>query len=834
MKKSLINALAFSFLLFSISAAHAGIVFSFGKNVTPERQLALQAAAAEIEQILDIRQNVKISLSFKDTLQCGVSSAVLGFAGPQNAFGGFPGAPQADVLYVSAQAADMGYATAMAETVHIAAQFNNKLGSAGCLPTVSWYFGTDHNPGPGQIDFLSTAVHEFMHGLGFLSFIDSSGKLAGGFFDNYSTFLFDNSTGKSWKNMNDSERAASILNDNGLVWNGSKTSAMASLLQNGTTGGKPRLYAPTTYKRGSSTSHFDTSLYYNANADEVMEPYDSFPQQSIMASAAFCDMGWNLLRDIDADTENDCVDAFPLVFNDTDGDGVANALDAFPNDPTETVDTDSDGVGNNADTDDDNDGVLDVADNCPLDKNSNQFDWNNVGVGDACGDDIAMKGVQGLRARDRVGAAVAYAGDFNGDGYGDYVVGIPGYDVLDQTGKKVIRKDAGRAVVVSGKTDEELVSIEGAFAKDAMGFAVAGGGDVNNDQFSDVVVGSPKEDNLADTANKLVDAGSVTVLYGRADPDKNPVLVEKKTFYGDSAKSYFGSALAIGYVDNDNHADIVVGAPKADDVRDLSNKRIDAGSVTVIDGAALIPLPDVYFGSMAKAYAGTSVAVGNFDGLDGADIVVGSPKDDDETSKRTDAGSVTVYFTGAVKQPFKQYGSVPKAYLGKSVATGNVNGVPGDELLIGAPGDDNGVLQDAGSVSVFFDGVGSPLKKYGATAKAGLGNSVTAGDLDGDGKLEIVAGASRDDVVATQDQKKVADAGSVRIWRWQAGSLFPFGNPLYGESYKDYFGSAVSAGNINGDGKADLIIGVPGDNIFTPKNLSDTGTVQLFSGAKLK
>ncbi|MGI8408413.1 MAG: choice-of-anchor Q domain-containing protein, partial [Pyrinomonadaceae bacterium] len=85
------------------------------------------------------------------------------------------------------------------------------------------------------------------------------------------------------------------------------------------------------------------------------------------------------------------------VHQDTDGDGIVDALDpdddddgvpdgedAFPLDSDETTDTDSDGTGDNADTDDDGDGVLDGADNCPLNANADQADFDLDGIGDAC------------------------------------------------------------------------------------------------------------------------------------------------------------------------------------------------------------------------------------------------------------------------------------------------------------------------------------------------------------------------------------------------------------------------------------------------------------------
>ncbi|HEY0173902.1 MAG TPA: thrombospondin type 3 repeat-containing protein, partial [Pyrinomonadaceae bacterium] len=80
----------------------------------------------------------------------------------------------------------------------------------------------------------------------------------------------------------------------------------------------------------------------------------------------------------DGDAQANCVDA------DDDNDGTPDAQDAFPLNPSESVDTDGDGIGNNADFDDDNDGVLDGVDNCPLRSNPDQADFDNDGVGDTC------------------------------------------------------------------------------------------------------------------------------------------------------------------------------------------------------------------------------------------------------------------------------------------------------------------------------------------------------------------------------------------------------------------------------------------------------------------
>ena len=420
---------------------------------------------------------------------------------------------------------------------------------------------------------------------------------------------------------------------------------------------------------------------------------------------------------------------------------------------------------------------------------------------------------------DKSGASVAYAGDVDGDGYGDYVIGIPGYDVPATPSAKII-KDAGRAEVISGRNGSILMFVNGVAAKDALGFAVAGGGDINNDGFDDVLVGAPSADNLP-----LKDTGSVTVLFGDS-------ALPNQTFYGATAKTLFGSALALGDVNNDGWDDVIIGAPKADDVRDLALKLVDAGSVTVLSGEDYSEL-NTFYGSLAKAYFGTSVAAGDFDDDGDADIIVGAPNDDDLDHKRIDAGSVTVV-SSTEDGLLKEYGTVAKAYLGKSVASGDVNDDGYADVLAGAPGDDDSedALKDTGSVAI-FSGFDSSLlaKHYDTTAKAGLGNSVAAADINGDGFADIIAGASKDDMPAIP--KIIKDTGSVSIWSGADNAPI---STLYGDVSKDVFGTAVSAGDVNSDGKADLIIGIPGKDIppvLNPKAVTDAGAVKVISGASL-
>jgi hypothetical protein len=538
----------------------------------------------------------------------------------------------------------------------------------------------------------------------------------------------------------------------------------------------------------------------------------------------------------DGDSEGDECDS------DDDNDNVADSSDAFPLDATESVDTDSDTVGDNADNcvavantnqldtdtdgagdvcdstpngDTDNDGIDNAADNCPLIANSNQLDYDADNIGDACDDAVPLpEDIVGVIKNAKAGSAVAFAGDVNGDGYGDYVVGMPGYDIPAAPPLKTIQ-DAGRAEVISGKTGAVLMSVNGVAAKDAMGFAVAGNGDIDNDGFDDVLVGAPNAD---DFAFGVADAGSATILFG-------PDGIRTKTFIGKSKKSLSGSAVALADVNGDNHADIIIGAPKADDV---ARSLTDAGNVTVISGNNYAVLNTLYV-AKAKANAGTSVAAGDINHDGKADIIIGAPNDDDATNNLKDAGSVSVYDISGTEL-MRKYGAVANAHFGKAVASGDVNNDGVDDVLVGAPDDDNAKLKDAGSVTVFSGSDGSPLvKKFGAATKINLGNSVAAGDVNADGYADIIAGAWKDN--APTIPKITKDTGSVSVW---SGNGYALIDTVYGDAANDYFGAAVSAGDVNSDGKFDLIIGIPGfDTLLDTKPVKEAGGVKVLSGAGL-
>ena len=124
---------------------------------------------------------------------------------------------------------------------------------------------------------------------------------------------------------------------------------------------------------------------------------------------------------------------------DTDNDGVTDSIDAFPNDPNESVDTDHDGIGNNADTDDDNDGVLDVNDALPLNPNES-VDTDHDGIGNNADKDDDNDGISDvLEVANGLNPLNASDGeaDFDNDGFTNSMEISVGTDIRSASSKPV-------------------------------------------------------------------------------------------------------------------------------------------------------------------------------------------------------------------------------------------------------------------------------------------------------------------------------------------------------------------------------------------------------------
>lgn len=232
-----------------------------------QRLLAFRRAAGIWAGLIDSDVEIRVLASFAP-LACSSTSAVLGAAGTRFVLRDFPGAPFANTWY-GAALADRLAGTELLDpgTAHIGATFNLQL-DGDCAFPQRWYYGLDSRPGPAEIDFVSVVLHELTHGLGFQTFVDvDTGARLQNRNDAYMRFLFDRSQGP-WPELTDAGRRASIVNSGNLLWSGSWVGRFTTGLgfvsgfdvRNALDSDFAWMFAPNPVQRGSSVSHWDTTL----------------------------------------------------------------------------------------------------------------------------------------------------------------------------------------------------------------------------------------------------------------------------------------------------------------------------------------------------------------------------------------------------------------------------------------------------------------------------------------------------------------------------------------------------------------------------------------------
>ena len=434
------------------------------------------------------------------------------------------------------------------------------------------------------------------------------------------------------------------------------------------------------------------------------------------------------------------------------------------------------------------------------------------------------------------------AGDFNGDGYQDLVVGVPGENVL-YLGTDFF--DAGTVNVIYGSSEglnaDEVAQGNGFLNEiwhqgrpgvegspnyhDRFGFAVAAG-DFNNDNFSDLAVGVPFE-----TINAYEDAGAVHILYGSRNGltthlinDDGTVINDQYIYQGAQVDGFhtrpdgineeaiqgspsigdkFGFSLAVGDFDNDSYTDLAIGVP-GDNVEFSNKDNAFAGSVNIVygseDGLSGVRnqrLDQASTGVFGDPEAGDNfgfaLAVGDFDGGNFDDLAVGVPFE--MFKKQKDAGVVHVFYgassglTGDSKlwhqnvvnaSGTKIQTAEPGDSFGFSLAAGDFGRGDLDDLAVGVPFENRGDIKDSGGVQILYGAVG------GLTAE--------------------------DSLFLDQD----VEIGGVAIG---------------GEAEKfDRFGYSLAAGDFGNGPHDDLAVGTPFEDVQS-NEIKDAGIIQVFYGS---
>jgi hypothetical protein len=415
-----------------------------------------------------------------------------------------------------------------------------------------------------------------------------------------------------------------------------------------------------------------------------------------------------------------------------------------------------------------------------------------------------------------VGNSVAGAGDVNGDGFDDVLVGAYAFDNGEENEGIVSLFYGSQA----GLADTAAWTAEGNKDHAQFGFSVASAGDVNGDEFDDVIIGARFYANDRNLEGRVfVYVGSATGLADTA----------AWTAEGDQQSALFGNCVAsAGDVNNDGYGDVIIGAFVYD------NGEADEGRAFVYLGSE-VGLADTAAwtaeGDQELAAFGACVASAgdvNNDGYD--DIVVGAPGYDNGES---DEGRAYLYL-GSESGPADSASWITEvdqdgASYGNSVATaGDINNDSFSDVIVGAYRWDGDALLDLGAAFVYL-GSSSGLADTASwvvvndVEAAEYGTSVsTAGDINNDGYSDVIVGAPGFDhnrldgggvfpsgLADGRSRRLVLDEGGAFIYLGSDSglSVIPVSIGLGGAPATYYGNSVATAGDINNDRFSDVLVG---------------------------
>ena len=485
--------------------------------------------------------------------------------------------------------------------------------------------------------------------------------------------------------------------------------------------------------------------------------------------------------------------------------------------------------------------------------------------------------IEGVNSNDLSGSSVSSAGDVNGDGIDDVIIGARNADPNNNS-------NAGASYVVFGSANGFDANVElsdldgnngfviaGVNQSDLSGFSVSSAGDVNGDGIDDLIIGARNAD-----PNNNSNAGESYVVFGSANGFTNQLdlstlngnngFVIEGVNSGDLSGSSVSSA---GDVNGDGIDDIIIGARNAD-----PNNNSNAGASYVVFGSttnfsANLELADldgnngfVIEGVSSGDRSGFSVSsAGDVNGDGRDDLIIGANNAD--PNNNSNAGESYVVFgtnTGFDNQlelaeldgnnGLVIQGINPNDYSGSSVSSaGDLNGDGLDDLIIGT--DNTNPNSNAGTSFVVFGNANGFADQLALTSLNGT-NGLAINGVDADGNSDISVSSAGDINGDLIDDLIIGVSAADPNGRDNAGQSFVvFGNAdgfaanleltslngtngfvINGVDAGDFAGLSVSgAGDINGDGVDDLIIGSDNAN---PNNNSNAGESYVVFGVRTR
>jgi len=427
------------------------------------------------------------------------------------------------------------------------------------------------------------------------------------------------------------------------------------------------------------------------------------------------------------------------------------------------------------------------------------------------------------------GKSVSDAGDVNGDGYDDFLIGA---DVDDDGGNA-----AGQTYLILGKAsgwamDTDISNADASFwgeeDSDYSGRSVAGAGDVNGDGYGDFLIGAEENDDGGDAA------GQTYLILGKAsgwamDTD---LANADASFWGEDAEDYSGRSVSgAGDVNGDGYDDFLIGAYGDDDGGNT------AGQTYLILGKPsgwamdtdLSTADASFWGESFLDRSGFCVSGAGDVNADGyGDFLIGAYQADAGSSAGhtylilgkasgwttdTDLSNADASFQG-------EDGSDRSGY---SVSgAGDVNGDGYEDILIGAYSDEDGgalagqtylILGKSSGWAMYTNLSNADASFWGEDADDWAGYSVSgARDVNGDGYDDFLVGAWQNDYGGTDAGLNYLILGKASGWAMDT-DLSSADASFCGEDSLDYSGHSVSgACDVDGDGYDDFLVGAYGDD----------------------